>query len=149
MSSNSENEEVSYMARHPIDHEEVSRTGKRVIWVNDFSYTFRSVVSAKIEGLKYFCCNRKRTVVNGQKKDCKGKGFARNSDRYFYVTKDHFHNSKVLEFEKKQRLARGMNIVEASPTTKTKSALRVVKRGAGRDLLAVLPKDSSVKRQLQ
>uniref|UniRef100_A0A915DFU4 FLYWCH-type domain-containing protein n=1 Tax=Ditylenchus dipsaci TaxID=166011 RepID=A0A915DFU4_9BILA len=108
-----------------------------------------SNANAKIEGLQYFCCNRKRTVVNGQKKDCKGKGFARNSDRYFYVTKDHFHNSKVLEFEKKQRLARGRNIVEASPTTKTKSALRVVKRGAGRDLLAVLPKNSSIKRQLQ
>uniref|UniRef100_A0A915DKD6 Uncharacterized protein n=1 Tax=Ditylenchus dipsaci TaxID=166011 RepID=A0A915DKD6_9BILA len=97
MSSDSENEELSYMARHPIDHKEVSRTGRRVIWANDFHTLSDRLVSAKIEGLQYFCCNRKSIVVNGQKKNCKGKGFARNSDRYFYVTKDHFHNSKVLE----------------------------------------------------
>jgi hypothetical protein len=42
-----------------------------------------------------------------------------------------------------------MNIVEASPTTKTKSALRLIKRGAASALLAALPKDGSVKRQLQ
>uniref|UniRef100_A0A915CPY5 Uncharacterized protein n=1 Tax=Ditylenchus dipsaci TaxID=166011 RepID=A0A915CPY5_9BILA len=35
MSSDSENDRVSYLARYPIDQEEVSRTGRRIIWANE------------------------------------------------------------------------------------------------------------------
>uniref|UniRef100_A0A915EB08 Uncharacterized protein n=1 Tax=Ditylenchus dipsaci TaxID=166011 RepID=A0A915EB08_9BILA len=98
MSSDSENDRVSYLARYPIDQEEVSRTGRRIIWANEFSYTYKST-STIIEGLQYFRCNRQRVIAIGQKKDCKGKGFVRILDNHFYVTKDHFHISKELEFE--------------------------------------------------
>uniref|UniRef100_A0A915EG02 MULE transposase domain-containing protein n=1 Tax=Ditylenchus dipsaci TaxID=166011 RepID=A0A915EG02_9BILA len=50
---------------------------------------------------------------------------------------------------KKKRINGGMEIAEASPTVKTKSAVRAIKRGAGDELLASFPKDSSISRQIQ
>uniref|UniRef100_A0A915D436 RNA helicase n=1 Tax=Ditylenchus dipsaci TaxID=166011 RepID=A0A915D436_9BILA len=45
-------------------------------------------------------------------------------------------------------MKQGMFIAKAAPTVKTRAALRAVERGAGANLLAVLPKDKSIKRQL-
>src|ERR1700744_4159966 len=42
-----------------------------------------------------------------------------------------------------------MSIAEVSPTVKTKSLQRGIKRGAADGLLAALPKDASIKRQIQ
>uniref|UniRef100_A0A915EAC6 Uncharacterized protein n=1 Tax=Ditylenchus dipsaci TaxID=166011 RepID=A0A915EAC6_9BILA len=46
MSSESEDEngdELSFLLREPIEHEDVSSRGKRIVWANSYSYTHRNL----------------------------------------------------------------------------------------------------------
>jgi len=61
-----------------------------------FSYFQNSSRHTRIQ---YFYCRRQKAKRNGRSKDCKGKGFVKTGDNKFYLTANHFHDSKPLEFE--------------------------------------------------
>uniref|UniRef100_A0A915DK32 Uncharacterized protein n=1 Tax=Ditylenchus dipsaci TaxID=166011 RepID=A0A915DK32_9BILA len=146
-SSDSEDDyDLEYLEAESIEEKGTGRTGKRVIWANGFSYTYNSD-SRKQEGVSFFHCTRQKTANRrGKRKRCKARGFVRAGQNIFFLSKRCFHD----EEETNQCWnGNGGTVSNSENQIGSEISSLSIKCGAGDELLAAFPKDSSISRQIQ
>uniref|UniRef100_A0A915DDT1 Uncharacterized protein n=1 Tax=Ditylenchus dipsaci TaxID=166011 RepID=A0A915DDT1_9BILA len=119
-------DELSFLLREPIEHERGQQQRKTYRLSNSYSYTHRNNNWCPFLRLS---ASKKNSV--GLRKLCKGKGYMRDGQNFFFVTKLHNHDSKPFDYETKTNES-GLAVAEVSLSARQ-----------------TLPKDASISRQLQ